>query len=66
MQPALKWPNDVSPVTETGGHPRRGGGAQRHRRLGIGLNVTLRADEAGDPAATSLLDLGVADPTATV
>jgi BirA family transcriptional regulator, biotin operon repressor / biotin---[acetyl-CoA-carboxylase] ligase len=30
--------------------------------IGVGLNVTLSAEEAGDPAATSLLDLGVVAP----
>lgn len=30
--------------------------------IGIGLNVTLSAEEAGDPVAVSLLDAGVAAP----
>lgn len=59
----LKWPNDVL----AGGGKLAGilSEVASPRPLivvGIGLNVTLRADEADDPVATSLLQLGVEAP----
>ncbi|MCW2653314.1 MAG: BirA family transcriptional regulator [Mycobacterium sp.] len=55
----LKWPNDVL----VGDRKLAGILAEVPRQsaivVGIGLNVTLTPEEAGDPAATSLLDLGV-------
>lgn len=55
----LKWPNDVL----VGDRKLAGILAEVARQsaivVGIGLNVTLTPEEAGDPAATSLLDLGV-------
>ena len=59
----LKWPNDVL----AGGGKLAGILAEVAAPkpvivLGIGLNVTLRADEVGDPGVTSLMDLGVAAP----
>jgi BirA family transcriptional regulator, biotin operon repressor / biotin---[acetyl-CoA-carboxylase] ligase len=44
--------------TQAGRHSRRGRGKSAIV-LGVGLNVTLRPDEIGEPNATSLLDLGV-------
>ncbi|MCV7221587.1 biotin--[acetyl-CoA-carboxylase] ligase [Mycolicibacterium elephantis] len=63
VRPGLKWPNDVvlgdrklagifTEVTES----------RTAVVVGIGLNVTLSAEEAGDPVAVSLLDAGVAAP----
>jgi BirA family transcriptional regulator, biotin operon repressor / biotin---[acetyl-CoA-carboxylase] ligase len=59
----LKWPNDVlvdgkklagilaevAPTTST-------------IVVGVGLNITLSAEDAGNPSATSLLDVGVSTP----
>lgn len=65
VQAGLKWPNDV--LAGDRESPGKIAGilaevAAPHAVivLGIGLNVTLRADEVDDPAATSLLDLGAA------
>ena len=58
----LKWPNDVL----AGGGKLAGilaeVAAPKSIVVGIGLNVTLRPDEASAAEATSLLDLGVAAP----
>jgi BirA family transcriptional regulator, biotin operon repressor / biotin---[acetyl-CoA-carboxylase] ligase len=59
----LKWPNDVL----AGGRKLAGILAEVASPkpvivVGIGLNVTLRSDEVDAPAATSLLELGVASP----
>ena len=63
---ALKWPNDV-----LAGAGKLAGilaevSAGKSVVVGIGLNVTLRADEVPAPGATSLLDLGVNDPDRTL
>lgn len=63
VQAGLKWPNDVL----AGGAKLAGILAEVAAPkplivVGVGLNVTLRADEVADPAATSLLDLGVRAP----
>lgn len=61
VEAGLKWPNDVL----------AGGGklagilaevAQPFAVVGLGLNVTLSAEEAAAPAATSLFDQGVPAP----
>jgi BirA family transcriptional regulator, biotin operon repressor / biotin---[acetyl-CoA-carboxylase] ligase len=55
---ALKWPNDL--LVTVGGEERKTGGILAERAgadgvvVGIGLNVTLRADELPVPAAGSL------------
>ena len=55
---ALKWPNDV--LADVGGEERKIGGILAERAgeravvLGVGLNVSLRADELPVPAAGSL------------
>jgi BirA family biotin operon repressor/biotin-[acetyl-CoA-carboxylase] ligase len=63
VRTGLKWPNDV--LARSDGPPRKLAGILAEVAaprqviiLGIGLNVTLGADEAGDPVAVSLLDLG--------
>jgi BirA family transcriptional regulator, biotin operon repressor / biotin---[acetyl-CoA-carboxylase] ligase len=64
----LKWPNDVLAgdgklagiLSEVAGEA---GG--QVIVVGIGLNVTLRGDEVGEPGVASLVDLGVADPDRT-
>ncbi len=57
----LKWPNDVLV-----GDAKLAGilaeVASSAIVVGVGLNVTLSPDEAGEPNATSLLELGVANP----
>jgi BirA family transcriptional regulator, biotin operon repressor / biotin---[acetyl-CoA-carboxylase] ligase len=63
VEAGLKWPNDVL----AGGGKLAGILAEvaAPRPLivvGVGLNVTLRADEVDDPMAISLADLGVAAP----
>jgi BirA family biotin operon repressor/biotin-[acetyl-CoA-carboxylase] ligase len=64
VQAALKWPNDV-----LAGDGKLAGilseVAGQTIVVGIGLNVTLRADEVGEPLVTSLADLGVTDPDRT-
>ncbi|MEU7132017.1 biotin--[acetyl-CoA-carboxylase] ligase [Streptomyces sp. NPDC046261] len=54
---ALKWPNDL--LVTVGGEERKAGGILAERTgdsvvVGIGLNVTLRADELPVPGAGSL------------
>ncbi|WP_228980505.1 biotin--[acetyl-CoA-carboxylase] ligase [Streptomyces sp. DH12] len=55
---ALKWPNDL--LVRVGGQERKAGGILAERAgdhgvvVGIGLNVTLRADELPVPTAGSL------------
>ena len=57
LQPGLKWPNDIQV-----GEGKLGGILAEMAGpvivVGLGLNVTLTADEAPDPRATSLLMLG--------
>ncbi|MEU4108912.1 biotin--[acetyl-CoA-carboxylase] ligase [Streptomyces sp. NPDC027717] len=56
---ALKWPNDL--LVTVGGEERKAGGILAERAgedgvvIGVGLNVTLRADELPVPGAGSLL-----------
>jgi BirA family biotin operon repressor/biotin-[acetyl-CoA-carboxylase] ligase len=61
VRTGVKWPNDV--LARLDGPPRKLAGI-----LGIGLNVTLSAEEAGDAGAVSLRDLGAStvDRTALV
>jgi BirA family biotin operon repressor/biotin-[acetyl-CoA-carboxylase] ligase len=59
----LKWPNDVL----AGGGKLAGilaevAPARQAVVIGIGLNVSLRADEVGVPGVTSLVALGVSAP----
>ena len=63
----LKWPNDVQVGTgKLAGILAEvvapGGGGSPVIVVGIGLNVSLAAGELPDPAAVSLLSLGVAQP----
>jgi BirA family transcriptional regulator, biotin operon repressor / biotin---[acetyl-CoA-carboxylase] ligase len=63
IEAGLKWPNDVL----VGDRKLAGILAEVASPnpvivLGIGLNVTLTPDEAGEPSAISLLDLGVEAP----
>ncbi|KQX71138.1 MULTISPECIES: biotin--[acetyl-CoA-carboxylase] ligase [unclassified Streptomyces] len=62
---ALKWPNDL--LVTVGGEERKAGGilAERAGRdavvVGVGLNVTLRADELPVPLAGSLALAGASN-----
>ncbi len=64
VEAALKWPNDV-----LAGDGKLAGilseVAGQTIVVGIGLNVTLRSDEVGEPQVWSLVDLGVTDPDRT-
>ncbi|MER5185058.1 biotin--[acetyl-CoA-carboxylase] ligase [Streptomyces sp. NPDC002896] len=61
---ALKWPNDL--LVTVGGEERKTGGILAERAgadgivIGIGINVTLRADELPVPTAGSLALAGAA------
>ncbi|CAM5281756.1 biotin--[acetyl-CoA-carboxylase] ligase [Streptomyces sp. PAN_FS17] len=61
---ALKWPNDV--LVTVGGEERKTGGILAERAgeagvvVGVGINVTLRADELPVPQAASLALAGAA------
>ncbi|WP_367321143.1 biotin--[acetyl-CoA-carboxylase] ligase [Streptomyces sp. HUAS ZL42] len=61
---ALKWPNDL--LVTVGGEERKAGGILAERAgddavvVGVGINVSLRADELPVPAAGSLLLAGAA------
>ena len=63
IEPGLKWPNDVV-VQDVASGPGKLGGILAEMAagamivVGLGLNVTLTAEEAPDPRATSLLMLG--------
>jgi BirA family biotin operon repressor/biotin-[acetyl-CoA-carboxylase] ligase len=59
----VKWPNDV--IVGNGklaGILSEVSTPDMFVVIGIGLNVTLSVEEAGDPVAVSLLDLGPAAP----
>ncbi len=57
----LKWPNDVMVGDrKLAGIFSEVAAPKTLVVIGIGLNVTLSAEEAGDPVAVSLLDVGVA------
>ncbi|MFJ1806519.1 MULTISPECIES: biotin--[acetyl-CoA-carboxylase] ligase [unclassified Streptomyces] len=62
---ALKWPNDL--LVTVGGEERKAGGILAERAgpeavvVGVGLNVTLRADELPVPLAGSLALAGAAN-----
>lgn len=62
LQPGLKWPNDILAGGVHSGEGKLGGILAEMAAplivVGLGLNVTLTADEAPDPRATSLLMLG--------
>jgi BirA family biotin operon repressor/biotin-[acetyl-CoA-carboxylase] ligase len=59
----VKWPNDVMVGDrKLAGILSEVASPDTFVVIGIGLNVTLSAVEAGDPVAVSLLDLGVAAP----
>ncbi|MFE4579580.1 biotin--[acetyl-CoA-carboxylase] ligase [Streptomyces chartreusis] len=61
---ALKWPNDV--LVRVGGEERKTGGILAERAgeagvvIGVGINVSLRADELPVPQAASLVLAGAA------
>ncbi|MFF8725296.1 biotin--[acetyl-CoA-carboxylase] ligase [Streptomyces sp. NPDC015171] len=61
---ALKWPNDL--LVTVGGEERKAGGILAERAgedgvvIGVGINVTLRADELPVPQAGSLVLAGAA------
>ena len=59
----LKWPNDVMVGDrKLAGIFSEVAAPKTLVVIGIRLNVTLSAEEAGDPVAVSLLDVGVAAP----
>jgi BirA family biotin operon repressor/biotin-[acetyl-CoA-carboxylase] ligase len=62
LQPGLKWPNDILVRDVRSGEGKLGGILAEMAApvivIGLGLNVTLTAQEAPDPRATSLLMLG--------
>jgi BirA family transcriptional regulator, biotin operon repressor / biotin---[acetyl-CoA-carboxylase] ligase len=59
----LKWPNDVlAGRGKLAGILAEAAAPKPIVVVGIGLNVTLRADIVGEPGAKSLLDLGVTAP----
>ncbi|KUH81267.1 biotin--[acetyl-CoA-carboxylase] ligase [Mycobacterium sp. IS-1556] len=59
----LKWPNDVlAGDGKLAGILAEVAAADRAVVIGVGLNVSLRADEVGVDGVTSLVDLGVAHP----
>ena len=63
VHPSLKWPNDVLVgEAKLAGILAEVASPDPVVIVGIGLNVTLSRDEAGQPTATSLTELGVADP----
>ena len=63
VKAGLRWPNDVmAGDRKLAGILTEVGSPRPVIVVGIGLNVTLRSDEIGDPGATSLLELGVAAP----
>lgn len=62
-QATLKWPNDVLVCDrKLAGILAEVAPTEQIIVVGIGLNVTLTLEEAGDPAAASLLDFGVEAP----
>lgn len=63
VNPGLKWPNDVLVGDrKLAGILTEVAPSGRVIVVGIGLNVTLSREEAGEPGATSLLALGVQRP----
>ena len=63
----LKWPNDVLVGDgKLAGILAEVAAPSSTVVVGLGLNVTMRADEAPDPVATSLAMLGVSDTDRTV
>jgi BirA family biotin operon repressor/biotin-[acetyl-CoA-carboxylase] ligase len=63
VEAGLKWPNDVLVEDrKLAGILAEVAPSETVIVVGVGLNVTLSPEEAGDPGATSLLDLGVAAP----
>jgi BirA family biotin operon repressor/biotin-[acetyl-CoA-carboxylase] ligase len=63
IEAALKWPNDVLVGDgKLAGILAEVASPKPLIVVGLGLNVTLRATEVQSPAATSLLELGVAAP----
>ena len=59
----LKWPNDVLVEDrKLAGILAEVAPSETVIVVGVGLNVTLSPEAAGDPGATSLLDLGVEAP----
>jgi BirA family biotin operon repressor/biotin-[acetyl-CoA-carboxylase] ligase len=63
VEAGLKWPNDVLvDDRKLAGVLAEVAPSETVIVVGVGLNVTLSPEEAGDPGATSLLDLGVEAP----
>ena len=63
VRAGLKWPNDVMVGDrKLAGILAEVAAPNTFVVIGVGLNVTLSAEEAADPVATSLLDLGVVAP----
>ena len=63
VEPGLKWPNDVLVGDrKLAGILAEVAPSETVIVVGVGVNVTLRPDEIGDPRATSLLELGVQNP----
>jgi BirA family biotin operon repressor/biotin-[acetyl-CoA-carboxylase] ligase len=63
VQAGLKWPNDVLVEDrKLAGILCEVATANSFVVIGIGLNVTLSSEEAGDTSAISLVDLDVAEP----
>jgi BirA family transcriptional regulator, biotin operon repressor / biotin---[acetyl-CoA-carboxylase] ligase len=63
VEVGLKWPNDVlSSGGKLAGILAEVAAPRPLIVVGVGLNVTLRADEVDDPMAISLAGLGVAAP----
>jgi BirA family biotin operon repressor/biotin-[acetyl-CoA-carboxylase] ligase len=63
VRAGLKWPNDVlAGEAKLAGILAEVASPESVIVVGLGLNVTLSPQEAGQPNATSLLELGVADP----
>lgn len=65
LDAGLKWPNDVLADDRKLAGILTEVGRPKAIVVGIGLNVTLRPDEIGEPEATSLFDLGVDEPDRT-
>src|SRR5271165_1926329 len=63
VEAGLKWPNDVLVGDrKLAGILAEVAPSETVIVVGLGVNVTLRPDEIGEPGATSLLDLGVEAP----
>lgn len=67
VEAGLKWPNDVlAGEGKLAGILAEVSPGRSLVVVGIGLNVTLRADEVSEPGVTSLVDLAIEDPDRTL